>query len=268
MWQALGNLPRNPLFRLELRRRTRRFWLVGLPLTSGVYALGFVLSLAFDWISRPVGADIVLSSRFSYVPWLAGAAALLALMAHLLVPVCVMGALGHRWELDSLRALHQTPLPYHEGLFGQTAAGAAPLAAGIAPLGLFVVGLLTVSSGAALSFVGVLVAALLWGLMCVCVSVWAAVATNSVDSAVLTSYALITLVLPVVVFGTSLALASGAEAGQSTLGLPFWGGAILTFGALTLGLAAGYWDAALNRIVPGRQRRLWDDAPVQPLPGE
>jgi len=62
----------------------------------------------------------------------------------------------------------------------------------------------------------------------------------------------------------ALALGAGGGSPEPMPNTAFWGAGSISFFVMTVGSTALYWDMAVNRVAPGRQRRLWDGVAVFP----
>ena len=103
------------------------------------------------------------------------------------------------------------------------------------------------------------VAALLWGALCTCVSLWTGVRFRAFALAAACAYALTSVALPLGIGTLTTAIATGCSVGHPNHDFVFRAAAALTWSILVIGSAATFWDVTWGRLFPETRRSLWQE---------
>jgi len=255
---------KNPLFRHELARGRRRAWTAGLSVANAVYVWLFVMARILPGLAHEgaAGGAQTAHAAFNYAPWTLVGTLLLSLSAHWLVPTFLAGALSPSYELRLLNLMVRARLTDEQAFRSLVAARIAPLVFGAAPL-LLVLPVLAMHGldhlAPALAALG---AALLWGALAAGVSLWTGASFSRVALGTVCAYVILSVVLPALIGLVAYGIGIGCSAGRPNRDFVFRAAAALTWSLLVTGCAACFWDAAIRRLFPERQRPLWQEAPV------
>lgn len=256
--RLLRELQNNPFFQSELRRQRLRAAALLLLLVNAAYVALFLGARVAQDLLSGGGSAHRLAAEFDYRPWLLVGAGLLSLCVHWLVPPLMVRAAGDRYDLRSLALMVGGRRTGEEWWRGRLAARLAPTALGAFPLSLGLPVLALYAPQLGHPAAAVLVGGLIWAALCAGVSLWLGLRCPP-RRASLCAYGLTSFALPFLIGAVASMLAWGCSNGRPDQHVVFPGVAALTWNLLALGIAAAFWDRAVEGLFPDRRAPLWQE---------